>query len=154
MDKATLLSTIKTEHTKLESILAVLPPSLMEVDTPGQYWTIKETIVHITSWEQVLLADYSRLKQGETIHELDGDDEINESNAATRKNAASKSADEALAEFNKSFRQIVVWLENLPEDDLDWPFAYGMTLGEFICEDTWKHYAEHLPLLSSRAKTI
>ncbi len=154
MNKAELIAVVKMEHQKLEDALSKLTVEQMESAQPDSHWTVKETLVHITAWEQVLLADYARLVKGEPIHELGSDDEINIWNAATQSRAKEMSLDHAMAEFDQSFRQIIEWLENLPEEDLSRPFAYRMNLGEFTGEDTWKHYSEHLPILTSRLKTI
>jgi hypothetical protein len=149
MKKAEILNRILEEHNNLEKVLAGIDPSRMEKSESDDIWTIKETLVHITAWEQVLLADYARLLRGETIHELGSDDEINALNEKTRATGKDMPLLQVLAEFVSSYRQIIAWLENLPETELDRPFAYGMTLGEFIGEDTWKHYSEHLEIFLS-----
>jgi hypothetical protein len=149
MKKAEIQNKILEEHGKLEKALARIDPTCMEASESDESWTVKETLVHITAWEQVLLADYARLLRGETIHELGSDAEINALNAKTRAAGKDMPLPQALAEFASSFRQIIAWLGNLPETELDRPFAYGMTLGEFIGEDTWKHYSEHLEIFLS-----
>lgn len=150
MNKPDLIKIINAKQQKLEEGLAKLNPDLMEISDTPQQWTVKETLVHITSWEQVLLADYARLKRGETIHELSGEEEINAWNAETRIRGKAMPLDQVLAEFHATFQQIIDWLEKLPEEELKRPFAYGMSLGEFIGEDTWKHYDEHLDQITSR----
>jgi hypothetical protein len=144
MDKAFVLQKILEEHAKFETILAGVDPSRLELAGSEDNWTIKETLVHITAWEQVLLADYAKLVKGEKIDELGSDVEINALNASIRVRGKEIPLPQVLAEFNASYRQIIEWMENLPASELDRPFAYGMTLGEFIGEDTWKHYIEHL----------
>jgi hypothetical protein len=151
MNKKEIQKKILEEHGKLEKALAGMLPSQMEMSTTEETWTVKETLVHITFWEQVLFTDYARLVRGEAIHELGSDEEINALNANTRACGKTMPLPQVLADFASSYKQMVDWLENLPETELDRLFAYGMTLGEFIGEDTWKHYAEHLEMLSSRS---
>ncbi len=148
MRKDELLTSILAEHRKLEESLALLSPEQMEMTMPGQYWTIKETLAHLTSWEQHLLAEYARFSRGEAVRELSGWDEINAVNENTRKSGCARPAALVLEEFHKSFHDIVTWLEHVPEEELNRKFAYGMSLGEFTAEDTWKHYKEHLPLIT------
>jgi hypothetical protein len=144
MNKTDLITTILSEHQKLEDVLAGFKPDQMENSESDQVWTIKETLVHITSWEQVLLTDYAHLARGEAIHELGSDEEINAWNKETQIRAQSMELDQVLFEFQASFHQIIAWLEKLPETELDRPFMYSMSLDEFIGEDTWKHYQEHM----------
>jgi hypothetical protein len=151
MNKTDLISSIQSEHCKLTDALARLKQDQMEISGSEKIWTVKETLVHITSWEQVLLADHARLSRGEPIHEVGSDAEINALNAITRSRAGSMPLEQVLTEFHDSFTQIIEWLDKLPEQELSRPFAYGMTLGEFIGEDTWKHYAEHLIQITPRA---
>lgn len=154
MDKAEIQKRILKEHRKLEKALAGIDPTRMEDSASDETWTVKEALVHITAWEQVLLGDYARMVRGEPIHKLGSDEEINALNAKTRKFAKVKPLSQALAEFNTSYRQIIEWLEDLPETELVRPFAYGMTLGEFIGEDTWKHYSEHLEIFLSQCTNV
>jgi hypothetical protein len=154
MEKAEILNKILEEHEKIEKTLAGIDPTRMDDSDSEDAWTVKETLAHITAWEQVLLADYARLVRGESIHELGSDEEINGLNAETRERGKIMALSQVLAEFASSYRQIIKWLENLPETELDRPFAYDMTLGEFIGEDTWKHYAEHSGLLLSPCTNV
>jgi hypothetical protein len=149
MNKTDLIKTIVTEHRKLEDALATIKADRMETSASENIWTVKETLVHITHWEQVLLADHARLVRGESIHELVDDEEMNTLNAEVRLHAKTIPLVQVLDEFNSSFRQLINWLEKLDEAELRSPFAYGMSLGEFIEEDTWKHYGEHLHLLTT-----
>jgi hypothetical protein len=149
MDKTDLIKAIISEHRKLEEALATIQTDRMETSASENVWTVKETLVHITYWEQVLLADHARLVRGESIHELADDAEINTLNAEVRLHAKVIPLRKVLDEFNVSFQQLINWLEKLDEAELACPFAYGMSLGEFITEDTWKHYGEHLNLVES-----
>ncbi len=152
MDKTGILVLIVDRHHELDEALAGMELDQMETSDSNETWTVKETLVHITYWEQALLADYDRWARGEPIHELESDEEINALNAKTREQGKSMPLKQALDEFNRSFRQIINWLNGLDDQELFRPFAYGMSLGEFIGEDTWKHYAEHLDLISFRNK--
>jgi hypothetical protein len=152
MNKVHLLEKIQSGHRQLEEALAKIDPQDMECTTSKEGWTVKETLVHLTSWEKVLMEDHASLRRGEKIHELSGQGEIDARNAETRERAGHIPLDQAVAEFDDTYRQLLQWLENLPESELDRPFAYGMTLGEFVGEDTWKHYAEHLENITAKIR--
>jgi uncharacterized damage-inducible protein DinB len=150
MNKAELIESIIIEHKKLEAALAKLDPEQMETSLSADIWTIKETLVHITFWEQKLLKDHACWKRGDPLAELQGQEGVDAVNSGTLLKAKAIPLQQALEEFTLSFRQIMDWLDALDLNELDRPFKYGMSLGEFIAEDTWKHYAEHLPLLISK----
>jgi hypothetical protein len=120
----------------------------MNISLPAGVWTVKETLVHITFWEQTLLVDYTRWKRGEHVVELQGQTGMDAVNADVLLKAKTIPVQQALEDFPQSYRQFVDWLKMLDPVELDRPFMYGMSLGEFIAEDTWKHYREHLPLLT------
>jgi len=149
MNKTELIESIIIEHTKLGEVLAQCSPEEMDISLLAGIWTVKETLVHITFWEQTLLTDYARWKRGEHPVELQGQEGMDAVNADVLLKAKTISVQQALDDFPKSFRQVVDWLEMLDPGELDRPFMYGMSLGEFIAEDTWKHYGEHLPLLTA-----
>jgi hypothetical protein len=148
MNKTELIESIIIEHKKLEAALAKHSPELMDTSISADKWTVKETLVHITFWEQTLLSDYARWKREEHMVELQGQAGVDTVNADVLLKAKNISVQQALEDFAESFRQVVDWLEGLDPVELDRPFMYGMSLGEFIAEDTWKHYGEHLPLLT------
>jgi hypothetical protein len=147
MNKAELFESIIIEHKKLEAALAKLNSELIETSLSADIWTVKETLVHITFWEQTLLKDHACWKRGDPLVELQGQAGVDEVNAETLLKTKTMPLHQALEEFAVSFRQIMDWLKTLDPDELGRPFMYGMRLGEFIAEDTWKHYGEHLPLL-------
>jgi hypothetical protein len=150
MKIAELLNVVTAGHRKIETALAVLSQGKMETPLTNDGWTVKETLVHLTFWEQKLLEDYTLWKRGETPIEFQGQEGMDAVNAATLKKAKTMPLPVVLEDFKVTFQKLLNWLEALDSKDLDKPFMYGMSLGEFIAEDTWKHYEEHLPLLLSK----
>lgn len=149
MTVTNLIETIVIEHKKLEAALTKLHPDQLETAIGGE-WTVKETLVHITSWERTLMEDHARWERGEPLTELQGQGAVDAVNAKTLAEAKYISSSTALEQFAATFQQLLTWLEGLDMDELGKPFMYGMSLEEFITEDTWKHYEEHLPLLNSK----
>ena len=152
MNKKSLLEKIQSGHRQFEEALAKINPQDMERSASKEEWTVKETLAHLTSWEKALLDDHARLMRAEEIHELSGQGEVDARNMETRERAGHIPLDHVVAEYHDTYRQLLKWLENLPENELDRPFAYGMTLGEFVAEDTWKHYAEHLENITAKIR--
>jgi hypothetical protein len=150
MNKMELVQAVSVSHRKIEDTLEKISPDKMEISSSSGEWTVKETLVHLTFWERTLLEDYSRLKRGEPLVELQGDGAMDTVNGATLLKAKTMPLAEVLEDFNSTFQQLTDWLAGLDPGELDRPFMYGMSLGGFIQEDTWKHYDEHLPLLNSK----
>lgn len=148
MNKTDLIKRIIHERGELETVIHQLNPAQMETPTVPDGWTVKEVMGHITFWEQNLLADFAGLARGEPVRELNSSDEINALNDGMRKKNAVMMLSQVKEEFELSGRQLLDWLHALPEAELDRPFAYGMNLGEFVEEDTWKHYREHRDMVS------
>jgi hypothetical protein len=148
MNKRELIEAVSVNHQKIENALEKISPDKMETSIRDGEWTVKETLVHFTFWERTLLEDYGRLKRGEALIELQGDGAMDTVNAATLVKAKNMPLAEVMEDFKSTFQQLMDWLAGLDPAELDRPFMYGMSLGEFIAEDTWKHYDEHLPLLN------
>ncbi len=150
MDKIDLIEKIKAGHAELDTALAGLSPEQLENSfMPGE-WTVKETLVHLSTWERTLLEDHSRWKHSEPLNELQGQAGVDAVNAETLKKARVMPLRQALEEYHSTFRELTAWLEDLDPEDLSRPFMYGMNLEEFITEDTYKHYAEHRYLIDQR----
>ncbi|BCY17795.1 MAG: maleylpyruvate isomerase family protein [Chloroflexi bacterium] len=152
MDKIDLIEKIRNGHTELERALGGLSPEQLENSfVPGE-WTVKETLVHLSGWERTLIEDHARWKRGEPLTELQGQSGVDAFNAELLKAAGKMSLGQVLDEFHSSFRALTDWMEDLEPEDLSLPFMYGMSLEEFIAEDTYKHYGEHLYLIGRHQK--
>lgn len=151
MAKTALVTKIMTEHAKLDAALAGLSLEQMDKSFKPGDWTVKETLVHLTAWERTLINDFGRWKRGEPLTELKGQAGVDAANAETLRKAGTMPLRQALDEFHSTFHELTDWLQKLDPDDLSRPFMYEMTLEEFIVEDTYKHYAEHLYLVNQKS---
>jgi hypothetical protein len=147
MNKIELLKAVSAGHREIENALEKINPDRMEGSIFVGGWTVKETLVHLTSWERRLMDDYVCWKRGLPLIELQGQNAVDATNALTLTKAKTMPLTEVMEDFDTTFQQMTDWLAGLDPDELGRPFMYGMSLGEFIAEDTWKHYEEHLPLL-------
>ncbi len=148
MTKTDLIPKILAEHAKLDAELAGLSLDQMDKSIKPGEWTVKETLVHLSAWERTLMDEFGRWKRGEPLTELQGQAGVDAVNAETLKKAGLMPPRQALDEFHSTFCELTDWLQMLDPGDLPRPFMYGMTLEEFIAEDTYKHYAEHLYLIN------
>ncbi len=146
MNREQNLFRIRTEHARLEAALARLTPEQMIQPGACGEWSAKDLLGHFIHWEQHMLADFERLKCGEPLHEIQND-EVDPINDAAYQKFKDWSLEDLRAEFDRSYRAVLAWLENVSEEDLRRPYLYHLTVGEFVEMDTWGHYAEHLPVL-------
>lgn len=129
------LAKLREARANLEAAVARLSDEqMLEPCTCGE-WSVKDELAHVVFWEQHLLADAARVRRGETVHEVQ-DAEVNAINAANWERNKDKPLDQARKDFQTSYSQVVAWLEGASEEELAKPYAYGMTLGEFVKIDT------------------
>lgn len=147
MGKIDLIEKIKTGHAELDTALAGLSPEQLENSFVSGEWTVKETLVHLTARERTLIEDHARWKRGESVTESQGQSGVDAVNAETLRKAGPMPLKKALDEYHSTFRELTAWLDGLDPEDLCRTFMYGMSLEEFITEDTYKHYNEHLYLI-------
>lgn len=144
MNREQNLFRIRTEHAKLEAAFSRLTPAQMLLPGACGTWSAKDLLGHFVFWEQHMLEDFARLKRGEPLHEIKNE-EVNPLNDNAYQRYKDWSLEDLRAEFDRSYRAIVAWLETVPEEDLALPYLYNLSVGEFIEMDTWGHYAEHMP---------
>lgn len=133
---------IRTEHARLETLLAGFSDE--ELLQPGRFgaWSVKDMLAHITFWEQRLIAYVNGAK--ESLVQPDEDESV----AIDRINAEALAAnrDRPLAEvraaFDDSYRQALALAESLSAEDLADEVLYGLLAG-----DTFEHYREHIEML-------
>ncbi len=148
ISKEEILNSLRTGRAELEAALAGLSAEqMLRPGTCGGEWSVKDLMGHIAAWEQHLLADYARLFAGQPVREFAGDEEVDRINAATFARCREAPLAEMQAEFARSYRRVLAWVEGASEEQLARPYLYGMSVGEFIRIDTYTHYAEHLPHL-------
>lgn len=144
MNKQENLERLTSARERLDAAITRL--TVEQLTRPGGCgeWSVKDILAHVVFWEQDLLRGYASLRRGEAVREY-SDQEINAVNARVRRENFTRPLAEVMDEARASFRQVSAWLAVLEEDELARPYAYGLTLGEFIKVDTWEHYEEHVP---------
>ncbi len=153
ISKQEILSNLCAGRAELEAALAGLSPEqMLRPATCGGEWSVKDLLGHIVAWEQHLLADYARLFSGQPVYEMANQAAVDQINAAIFARYRDVPLAEVQAEFARSYRQVLEWVESASEEQLACPYLYGMTAGEFIRIDTYEHYAEHLPYLRELAE--
>ncbi len=149
MNKAELLEQIRAERQILDVALAQVDGDHWTTpELPGQ-WSIKDLLAHLGWWERWIVDLYAALLRGEVPYARHLDQKaVDDLNAQ----ALAKYRDQSLAEVRRqeedAYRNLLSAVEKAPEGDLFDPerFAWleGETLAEWIANNSYGHYAEHL----------
>ena len=156
MSKAELLSRIAQGQTAFAALLASLTDEQLAAPNVIGVWSVTDVLTHLIAHEQHALAELQHALRGERIAD---DPRSNEQVNRDAVEAASRqSPAQARASWNASCRQVVAALAALPDADFDPDSpvvdALGDTIDGAFANNTYEHYAEHLPDIEAWAKTL
>jgi hypothetical protein len=129
MNKSELLAAIQREHDRLKETINYLSEAQMV--TPGLYsdnsWTAKDILTHVVAWEQLQVGWMQAKREQRPLNPptsamWQGTAALNEQFNARYKDYP---LEQAWAEFDSSFQDIVSELEALPDEALADPTPYG-----------------------------
>lgn len=146
--KVELLKAIRTERQALEAAVNSLGEGQMVEPVFDGGWSVKDTLAHISAWEQLMIGWVEQSLRGEAPQRpITGDDWVDELNARLYAENEKKPLAEVREEFADSYRQAVALVEGLKEEDLFDPerFAWrdGSPLWQMVAANTNWHYEEH-----------
>jgi Mycothiol maleylpyruvate isomerase N-terminal domain len=147
--KRELLSRVKTSRDAVASLLAALPPEAFLQSDAIDRWSVRDLLAHFVAHEQRALAEIAAARRGERLPNAPtGADAFNA--GAVFAWALFQPAD-ARAAWDRSYRRVVEVIEELAEADLAPGSALEQALGDTVdgalANNTYTHYAEHLPAL-------
>lgn len=156
MDKAQGLQEIRAGREKLEELLAALHADKMEVEKAlYEAWSVKDLLAHLGFWERRVATIFKALQAGEPVPAL-GDSTLDEVNARAFAANHGRLLAEVQAEEGAAYRDLVALTEKAPENDLFDPQRFAWTSGQpffdWIENNSYGHYQEHLPALVEWAK--
>ena len=139
---------IQRTRLELDVILEDLSNEQLEQTVLDNGWSIKETIMHIVSWEQRLLGWLNTAAEGDTPQiPAPGYrwDEIDELNQQTVEQQAHRSTDDVIATFHTSLNLLFMALERYDDQTLNSHYfeTEDTTLATIFAENTYLHYQEH-----------
>jgi hypothetical protein len=132
-------------------LLNTIPPSLfLQPDSIGR-WSVRDLLAHFVAHEQRALAEIAAAQQGKgRAPDPNGMDEFNAGAAFAW---APLQAAEALAAWDRSHRRVVEVVEEMTEADFapgsSLEQALGDTVDGALANNTYAHYAEHVPALKA-----
>ncbi len=149
MNKAELLEQIRAERQILDAALARVDDDHWTTPELPGHWSIKDLLAHLGWWEGWIVDLYAALLRGEVPYARHLDQKaVDDLNAL----ALAKYRDQSLAEVRRyeedASRNLLSAVEKAPEEDLFDPhrFAWleGETLAEWVANNSYGHYDEHL----------
>lgn len=147
MNKADLLSAMRSGHARLEKLFGSLSEEQMLAPRLHGGWSGKDLLAHLGFWEQRMAAYCQMLLNGETPMETVGQFAVDEINAAAFAEYREQGLEEVRRFERQSFQRLLAEAEHASETDLFDPqrFAWlkGATLGAWIEGNSYGHYEEH-----------
>lgn len=149
MDKPTLLSRMREGHDRWSSALAALSDDDLAAAAHGE-WTKKDLVAHVEFWQARSAAVIDALTgSGDAPPEAPTD----ELNARAWEGSRERPAPEVRTAERASFEELVAKVEALPDDVLVDPARFprlrGDAIADMVAADTFQHYEEHLPHLTT-----
>ena len=132
-------------------LLDAIPPSPFLQPDPIARWSVRDLLAHFVAHEQRALAEITAAWRGERLEIApNGTSEFNAGGvlAWTPLQPA-----EVLAAWDRSYRRVVRIVEELSEADFALGSALEQALGDTVdgalANNTYTHYAEHVPALEA-----
>jgi len=149
-DKAELLARIDQEWTALRELIDSLTPKQMSEAVPGS-WSVKDHLVHLTTWEQFLLRYHLGQEPPHIVMEVDVEtfERLDEDglNALIYERSQDRSLEDVLDSFTQSHNQVLDALEPVTFADLMKPHyaddPEARPLINWVIGNTYDHYQEH-----------
>jgi hypothetical protein len=150
IDKQRLLDLIQAEYEFVERTLEALTQEQMHVADVEGWWSVKDTVAHLSLWMRRLLAWFAASQQcirnippqeGYTWKEID---RFNDDMSAADKDRA---LDDVLSEFHNVYAQVLTMVEGLPEEELfndDFADGFDDLPWQLIVYNTYEHFHEHI----------
>lgn len=146
--KAELLAAIREERAALEESVEALDEGQMLDPVFEGGWSVKDTLAHITAWEQLMIGWVEKSLRGEVPERpVTGDDWVDRLNARLYEENRDKPLDEVQEAFAASYQDALALVERLEEDDLfdpeRFPWRDGSPLWQMVAANTNWHYKDH-----------
>ncbi len=155
LDKIKLLTTLRTERTRWETVLAEVGEAQMTQAGVEGEWSVKDIIAHVTAYEAWIVARLDSALRGETLRlEIDRLD-LEQRNARIFEENRNRPLQDVLAESQQVFQQLLKSVQALSDEDLTDPhrlepfldplWTDGLPVWRCIAADSYEHYSQHIP---------
>jgi hypothetical protein len=148
-DKTLLLEHIRAEYRFVERTLDAMTPEQMLIPDVIGWWSVKDTIAHLTAWARRLLRWLDAATHGQPpvfLEEGYGWEQMDALNDHQSELDRNRPLDEVLNEFRETHYRSVEAVEALSEDDIFERRFDGFRdpLYGYITDNLDGHYHEHI----------
>lgn len=148
--KAALLDLIAAQRRRLDTLLGSLSDDeLLQPDVVG-FWSIKDVMAHIVSWEQRYLDWYKSGKRGEPSKHLEPElsqEVVDKMNQDSYEQYRDCTLAEVRALYENSYRETLAAVEAMSEEEIFrvgfYPWTKKWSMLPYLRANTDGHYAEH-----------
>lgn len=148
--KQQLIDSVKAERENFDHLIGNINLGLMSSPILDHKWSVKDTLAHITSWEQAMIDWLQVSLQGEVPDRPAfglSNEVINQINEQYFLENANKTLEQVLDESQTSYRMVLETLQMVTEDDLfnqnRFAWLEGNPFWPIVAANTCWHYAEH-----------
>lgn len=148
MNRAELLMNIDNGRAELEAALAAIERARLAEPLLPNGWSVKDVIAHVGFWERRIANLYEILLRGEEPLDAVTNETVDALN--DRIYAENQTVPLGITELNEQegYRALRRVAETASDPDLFDPHRFAWTQGtpfyQFIIENTYGHYADHL----------
>ena len=155
MNKQEFLTKLHQSRKEFFNEISKINPERMELIILHGEWSVKDLIGHICEWENRVV-DLFEVLQANKMPEPIGDMDVLNQTAIQEFRSLSVVVVQEMEE--KAFQRVLAILEAGNGDEMFgkeyFPWAEGRSFAEFISDNTWGHYEEHLPEITAWLKRV
>jgi hypothetical protein len=155
MNKQDLTAKIVAGRTQLEAALSHVDEERMPLIILHGEWSVKDLIGHLGFWENKVVSLFNTLRAGRTPDPMP---ELDVINARVLSESRKQSLSEVRRQEKAAYQKILALLKDANERELfdpaHFPWMDGRPFENFISDNTYGHYEEHLPELAAWLKRI
>ncbi|SRR5258708_2982314 len=155
-NKTELLETVQSSYAAFEALLAPLSETQLTAPGVNGDWSIKDVLVHITTWQGRMSERLEGLARNEAVEPepvINNEEEMNAFNDATFAANRSRPLAEVLADFRASVQRLQTSVMLVNESDLFDPGRFARLEGEPLWKNvggnSFWHYEEHAPMIEA-----
>lgn len=150
LDKIRMLESMRAEFAFFERTLTTLTPEEMLIPNVIDWWSVKDTVAHLTAWMEDVLRWFDQAGHSEPVDippEGFTDEVLKRINDERSERDRDLPLKEVLTNFRKTHRDVCELVEAIDECDLfdtDWDGAFKGPPWGLIVGNTYDHLHEHL----------
>jgi hypothetical protein len=155
-NKTELLETMQSSYAAFEALLAPLSETQLAAPGVNGDWSIKDVLVHITTWQERMSERLEGLARNEDVEPepaINNEEEMNAFNDATFVANRSRPLAEVQADFRASAQRLQASVALVNESDLFDPGRFARLEGEPLWKNvggnSFWHYEEHTSMIEA-----